>query len=1111
MYALVVFVEDNVHYVCPVNNIRKNWKKLKVVPVQWTDGYCYPAKVICTHESIAFLKRLERSISGGLTCDLNNLTSSVPNELTDITTNFSTDEFPVNVEETHKVHVTTENFNIEVDTSTTVLNGVVSSFGEDFIEAAGASYIECATNKTLENSNIDRFHEKFVKESTFDKIAGNFTVTSAIDINESAKCFEDVFIADTVAPYNESAIDNTQVTNNIESCAGNVFEEHSTGYEDFMDVDVNKNDTASAVQHNLSSKSSSNDSDSSLKDPDYTVIDDVESSSSEEAETEHQAQNCTTKEVVNIRNMITLPVTERAIAYERFPRFDIPKATGRKTRRYFCIFCKNLFANLPQHLEHTHRKENAVENFVKLPPGSKDRKRIIEAIRRQGDFEHNTHREYNTGTLMVSRRSKLTSSRNVSIVTCPECKGQFYSCWFYKHFKKCSAIHQKNKRDALTASKAVYQHLHPKACYNLIHRVFPVLREDECVTVMRYDELAVCVMNDMCRTYADQHFDDMIRAKIRLMGRLMLKTKELDKTVTDLASLMDPTKYDLVIQAINEVAGLNPEGTHYRAPSVATTLSTLCKRAANIWKIECLKKKDLEKKQNAEDFLALLTVYNTGALTRTAIENRVEHQRQKIITLPDKEDIAKLVGFVRRKRREAYKELSNYVDSTAFPYNAWKSLSTFTLLSLLIFNRRRPGELERIKLRDYASLQGIQNVENLTTEQIRAARTYKRFQIRGKLNRSVPVLVHWEVELSINLIIKYRGNANVPEANPYIFGLPSNDNRHQYMRACVILRDISSKCGAVKPELLRVTVLRKQIATECAILDLSDNVIKDVANFMGHAEKIHNDIYRLPVETRDIAQMSTILEIVQGGNVSDESDENTDVEEYQPDVASTSNTSIEKKPKRKHGTGHKRFCGSKKVWTFEERNEVSKVFENHFSNFTLPSYEEVENVRATNVILQARSPQSIRAWIENKILDRKLPKADSSVARRIRWSDSEKKCLYDAFSTHINGDTLPSQNEIKLAIRKFPELENRPIKTIKTAVLNEKNRIRRTRRIRWSDSEKKCLYDAFSTHINGDTLPSQNEIKLAIRKFPELENRPIKTIKTAVLNEKNRIRRSVNF
>ncbi|KAF5276766.1 hypothetical protein FQR65_LT16199 [Abscondita terminalis] len=796
------------------------------------------------------------------------------------------------------------------------------------------------------------------------KLLAHLTVTSAIDINESAKCFEDVFIADTVAPYNESAIDNTQVTNNIESCAGNVFEEHSTGYEDFMDVDVNKNDTASAVQHNLSSKSSSNDSDSSLKDPDYTVIDDVESSSSEEAETEHQAQNCTTKEVVNIRNMITLPVTERAIAYERFPRFDIPKATGRKTRRYFCIFCKNLFANLPQHLEHTHRKENAVENFVKLPPGSKDRKRIIEAIRRQGDFEHNTHREYNTGTLMVSRRSKLTSSRNVSIVTCPECK---------------------------------------------------VLREDECVTVMRYDELAVCVMNDMCRTYADQHFDDMIRAKIRLMGRLMLKTKELDKTVTDLASLMDPTKYDLVIQAINEVAGLNPEGTHYRAPSVATTLSTLCKRAANIWKIECLKKKDLEKKQNAEDFLALLTVYNTGALTRTAIENRVEHQRQKIITLPDKEDIAKLVGFVRRKRREAYKELSNYVDSTAFPYNAWKSLSTFTLLSLLIFNRRRPGELERIKLRDYASLQGIQNVENLTTEQIRAARTYKRFQIRGKLNRSVPVLVHWEVELSINLIIKYRGNANVPEANPYIFGLPSNDNRHQYMRACVILRDISSKCGAVKPELLRVTVLRKQIATECAILDLSDNVIKDVANFMGHA-----------------------------GNVSDESDENTDVEEYQPDVASTSNTSIEKKPKRKHGTGHKRFCGSKKVWTFEERNEVSKVFENHFSNFTLPSYEEVENVRATNVILQARSPQSIRAWIENKILDRKLPKADSSVARRIRWSDSEKKCLYDAFSTHINGDTLPSQNEIKLAIRKFPELENRPIKTIKTAVLNEKNRIRRS-------------------------------------------------------------------
>ncbi|KAF5283579.1 hypothetical protein FQA39_LY17281 [Lamprigera yunnana] len=49
-------------------------------------------------------------------------------------------------------------------------------------------------------------------------------------------------------------------------------------------------------------------------------------------------------------------------------------------------------------------------------------------------------------------------------------------------------------------------------------------------------------------------------------------------------------------------------------------------------------------------------------------------------------------------------------------------------------------------------------------------------------------------------------------------------------------------------------------------MDLNENVIKDVANFMGHAETIHNKIYKLPIHTSDIVRMSRILEVVQGGD-----------------------------------------------------------------------------------------------------------------------------------------------------------------------------------------------------------------------------------------------------
>jgi len=49
---------------------------------------------------------------------------------------------------------------------------------------------------------------------------------------------------------------------------------------------------------------------------------------------------------------------------------------------------------------------------------------------------------------------------------------------------------------------------------------------------------------------------------------------------------------------------------------------------------------------------------------------------------------------------------------------------------------------------------------------------YVRFLIRGKLGRSVPVLLDYEMKNCINLLLQYRKEANISEGNPYIFALP---------------------------------------------------------------------------------------------------------------------------------------------------------------------------------------------------------------------------------------------------------------------------------------------------------------------------------------------------
>lgn len=38
-------------------------------------------------------------------------------------------------------------------------------------------------------------------------------------------------------------------------------------------------------------------------------------------------------------------------------------------KKYFCIFCKNLFTKLPLHFENKHRHEEEVHKFLILPKG----------------------------------------------------------------------------------------------------------------------------------------------------------------------------------------------------------------------------------------------------------------------------------------------------------------------------------------------------------------------------------------------------------------------------------------------------------------------------------------------------------------------------------------------------------------------------------------------------------------------------------------------------------------------------------------------------------------------------------------------------------------------
>lgn len=111
----------------------------------------------------------------------------------------------------------------------------------------------------------------------------------------------------------------------------------------------------------------------------------------------------------------------------------------------------------------------------------------------------------------------------------------------------------------------------------------------------------------------------------------------------------------------------------------------------------------------------------------------------------------------------------------------------------------------------------------------------------------------------LDVLVKLRNDYKLRE-NPYIFGLLYSRNADEptYIRCTDVLRRFSEECGASQPKTLRSTKLRKQIATQCQILNLKENELDVFASLMGHSKEEHESFYRLPTDVLQVAKVTKL-------------------------------------------------------------------------------------------------------------------------------------------------------------------------------------------------------------------------------------------------------------
>jgi len=269
-------------------------------------------------------------------------------------------------------------------------------------------------------------------------------------------------------------------------------------------------------------------------------------------------------------------------------------------------------------------------------------------------------------------------------------------------------------------------------------------------------------------------------------------------------------------------------------------------------------------------------------------------------------------------------------------------------------------------------------------------------KIRGKKGRTVPVLLKPGITKCIELLLQYRTTAKVSNKNEYLFALPSPDeNQKKVINAGILFVKFSKLCGAHNPDSLRGTNMRKHIASMCIGMNLSDTVIGEVAQFMGHHEKIHREYYRHNTIDREVVQMSQLLKVAQGH-----------VDEKMNDSCNESDDDNDDEIIGENDNNDEFYLMPNDGEEAEIQPEVS-------NNTDIPDIKKCITPEFHPSIAPRNLKRKMANESEDEVMDEQIPK---KLCSRKRWTPDEKKsCNNSVFYSLPNENTSVKRRDIKTA------------------------------------------------------------------------------------------------
>ncbi|XP_043978900.1 uncharacterized protein LOC122834482 isoform X2 [Gambusia affinis] len=533
----------------------------------------------------------------------------------------------------------------------------------------------------------------------------------------------------------------------------------------------------------------------------------------------------------------------------------------------YCFVCGRPQTKISRHLK-THKTHAEIAYAFSLPEDSKERKVLLEKMRNKGNFKHNCEvLQSGKGSLKVKRKPKAKTG---TFIHCMYCQGMYIRKELWRHVQRCPCKPQNedlNQRHGRTKVLGFAMAQESAFCQEISSGVWKLLgpmKQDDVATVVRNDLTIIQLAQSLYNRHGqDPTKYEYIRQKLREIGRLLICLRS-EFSVHNLEEAVKPANFQRVVQAVKIVCGFDEEKHSYQTPSLALKLGHTLQKISDIIHCRALMAEDEELIKSTDTFKKLYTSKWSELVSHTALNTLSHAKYNKPLTLPFTEDVQSLHRYLKESGENAFSNLKDEVS----PQN-YAKLAKVTLAQVIVFNRRRAGEVSKMHLRGFQQRDDSKLHEDvaagLSKVEKKLCSYFSRVEIIGKRGRKVAVLLSPDVVDALTLLVSKREQCGVCSTNIFLFARPRSQSHY---RGQDCLRVYGSQCGAKHPEFLRSTQLRKHVATLSQVLNLKNNEIDQVADFLGHDIRVHREFYRLPVPTTQLAKISKLLLSMEKGHVS---------------------------------------------------------------------------------------------------------------------------------------------------------------------------------------------------------------------------------------------------